>query len=272
VALPPATATWDDWAAAVDKVAKATKVPFGMAWDRSGHRFAGPAISYGAKYFGPDGKPAVIDDGFKAMASRFVKWNQDGTVDKGVWGAAGAGTYRDAFEEFANAQVIVHLSGRWGLGSLQKEIGDAFDWVAAPNPCGPAACSGMPGGASLVAFKETKNPKEVARFLDWLASEPVYAEYMAMTANIPAHAGLQHGGVKYNLSPATTAAMAVFVDNATLLSPVAYKLQGDPLTGSIFTATVQRLGQAINGQLTLDEAYDRITADVAQAVTTAAQK
>ena len=34
------------------------------------------------------------------------------------------------------------------------------------------------------------------------------------------------------------------------LSPIAYQLQGNPLTGTIFTATVQRLSQAINGQLT----------------------
>ena len=47
VPLPGPKATWDDWAAAVEKVAKATNTPFGMAWDRTGHRFAGPAISYG---------------------------------------------------------------------------------------------------------------------------------------------------------------------------------------------------------------------------------
>ena len=59
-----------------------------MAWDRSGHRFSGPAISYGAKYFAPDGTPDVIDDGFKAMASNFVNWNQDGTMPKEVWGGS----------------------------------------------------------------------------------------------------------------------------------------------------------------------------------------
>ena len=37
------------------------------------------------------------------------------------------------------------------------------------DPCGPAACSGMPGGAAFVAFKQTKSPEEVAKFLDWLA-------------------------------------------------------------------------------------------------------
>src|SRR5215831_20262356 len=50
VPLPGPKATWDEWATATRKVAKATQVPFAMAFDRSGHRFAGPAISMGAKY------------------------------------------------------------------------------------------------------------------------------------------------------------------------------------------------------------------------------
>lgn len=271
VALPGPAATWDDWAAAVAKVAKATDTPFGMAWDRSGHRFAGAAISQGAKYFDANGNPAVVDDGFRAMASRFVKWNQDGVVEKDVWAAAGGG-YRDAFEEFANARIVLYLSGSWQLSRLQKQIGDGFDWVVVPNPCGPASCTGMPGGASFVAFKQTKSPKEVARWLDWLASEPVYAEWMAMTSNIPGHAALQKGGVKYHLTPAGTAAIEAFSLNASKISPVAYQLQGYPLSGSLFNPVVDRLSQAINGQITLDQAYQRITSDVADAIAAASKK
>lgn len=262
VPLPDAKATWDDWAAAVDRVAKATGTPYGMAWDRSGHRFGGPAISYGAKFFAPDGTPAVVDAGFKAMASRFVKWNADGTVEKDVWAATGGG-YRDAFEEFANGKIVLYLSGSWQLSRMQKQIGDAFDWVAAPNPCGPAACSGMPGGAAYVALKQTKSPKEVAAFLDYLASEPVHREMMARTVNVPAHLGLQKAGVAYELSPAAGAAMQVFVQSASALSPVAYQYQGYRYNRVIFDATVDRISQAIAGQITLDQAYERITSDIA---------
>ena len=51
---------------------------------------------------------------------------------------------------------------------MGSQIGKAFDWVAVPNPCGPAACTGIPGGAAYVALKRTKSPKEVGRFLDFL--------------------------------------------------------------------------------------------------------
>ena len=48
VEMPGEDATWEDWAEASRAVAEATDTPFPMAIDRTGHRFAGPAISYGA--------------------------------------------------------------------------------------------------------------------------------------------------------------------------------------------------------------------------------
>lgn len=261
VPLPGPAATWDDWAAATQKVAKATGTPYGMAWDRSGHRFGGPAVSYGAAYFGADGAPAVVDDGFKAIAGRFLRWAKDGTVMPDVWAAAGGG-YRDAFEEFRNGKAVLYLSGSWQLNRMQQQIGDSFEWQAVPNPCGPAACSGMPGGAAYVALKGTKSPKEVAAFLDYLASAPVYGRMMADTANISAHAGLRSQGVTYALSPAATAAMQVFTASANAIAPAAYRLQGYRYNRVLFDATADRLSQAIAGQITADQAYERITADV----------
>lgn len=273
VPLPGPTATWDDWAAAVDKVAKATKVPFGMAWDRSGHRFSGPAISYGAKYFKADGTPDVVDDGFKTMAGKFVGWAKDGTIDKDVWVSASGAGYRDAFSEFQNGQIVLYYSGSWQLQRLIKQIGDGFDWVVVGDPCGPAACTGMPGGAIFTAFKQTKNPAAVARYLDWFAQPQHYAELMSKTANIPSQADLLASGtVKYDLPPAGNAAMQAFVAAATKLSPLAYRLQGYKHAFQIYNPTADRLSQVIAGQITLDQAYARITEDVADALAAAAKQ
>jgi alpha-1,4-digalacturonate transport system substrate-binding protein len=265
VALPGPNATWDDWAAATKKVAKATEVPFAMAFDRSGHRFAGAAISEGAKIFDAKGN-LVIDAGYKAMAKKLYDWNRDGTMPKEVWGGVGGSTYRDAFEEFANARVVLYLSGSWQINRMDKQIGKSFDWIAVPNPCGPGGCTGMPGGAAFVALKRTKNPKDVGRFLDFLASEPVYAEYMAKTDNIPAHVGVAKKGVDYKVSPAAKAALNVFVGDVAKLSPIAYEIQGYKLNRALFNPTAQRLGQAIAGEMSLDDALKRITADIDEQV------
>lgn len=72
IPLPGPKATWDDWAKAAKAVAEKTQVPFPIAFDRSGHRVFGPVISEGGKIFDEKGEPAVVDDGFKAMAQRFT--------------------------------------------------------------------------------------------------------------------------------------------------------------------------------------------------------
>ena len=261
VPLPGANATWDDWANATRQVAKATQVPFAMAFDRSGHRFAGAAISQGAKIFDASGS-LVIDDGYKAMAKKVYDWNRDGTMPKEVWGGVGGSSYRDAFEEFANARVVLYLSGSWQINRMEKQIGKNFDWIAVPDPCGPGGCTGMPGGAAFVALKRTKNPKDVGRFLDFLASEPVYAEYMVKTENIPAHAAVASKGVDYKVSPAAKAALTVFVGDVGKLSPIAYQIQGYQYNRALFNPTVTRLGQAIAGEMSLDDALKRISADI----------
>jgi alpha-1,4-digalacturonate transport system substrate-binding protein len=155
---------------------------------------------------------------------------------------------------------------------MEKQIGDGFEWQVVPNPCGPAACSGMPGGAEFVAFKQTRHPKEVAAFLDFLASEPIYADWMAMTSNIPANAALQKQGIAYRLSPAGAAAMNVFAQQGAEIAPLAYRLQGYRYKQVIFNPIADRLGQAVTGQITADQAFARITADIKDQLATAAKK
>jgi alpha-1,4-digalacturonate transport system substrate-binding protein len=208
VAIPGPKATWDDWIKASTQVAKATQIKAGSAWDRSGHRFAGPAISYGAKIFDAKGNP-VIDAGYKNAVTKFVGWHKDGSMMREVWAGTGGSTYASSIDEFVNGNVAMVLAGSWQIGNLQKKVGTNFDWVAVPNPCGPAACSGIPGGAAWVALKTSKSPKEVAAFLDFMASETNYAEFTAKTNNIPAHAGLAKKGINYtNAEPAAKAAFA----------------------------------------------------------------
>lgn len=266
VALPGPKATWDEWVEAARKVSKATQTPAALAWDRSGHRFAGPAISYGAKIFDAKGD-LVLDDGYKTTVNKFVAWHKDGAMLKEVWAGSGGSTYADSIGEFKNGRVAMVLSGSWQINRLQKDIGNAFDWVAVPNPCGPAACSGIPGGAAWVALKTSKSPKEVGMFLDFIASEANYAEFTGKTNNIPAHAGLAKKGVSYpGAQPGAQAALASFSKGVASLSPVAYQFQGYKYNRAIMLPTVTRVTQAIVGEMSTDEALNKIGADMADAV------
>jgi len=266
VAIPGPKATWDEWVEAARKVSKATQTPAALAWDRSGHRFAGPAISYGAKIFDAKGD-LVLDDGYKAAVSKFVAWHKDGAMLKEVWGGSGGSTYADSIGEFKNGRVAMVLSGSWQINRLQKDIGNAFDWTAVPNPCGPAACTGIPGGAAWVALKTSKSPKEVGAFLEFMAQEANYSEFTSKTENIPAHSGLAKKGVNYaTATPAARAALGVFSSGVANLSPVAFQFQGYKFNRAIMLPTVARVTQAIVGEMSVDEAFTKIGADMTDAV------
>jgi alpha-1,4-digalacturonate transport system substrate-binding protein len=254
--------TWEEWADVTRQVAEATGTPFAMVMDRSGHRLAGPAISEGAKLFDDEGYPAIDDEGFRKIAELMIQWHEDGTMMPDVWMGSG-GSYAAGNEQFINAQVALYMSGSWQIGQFNEKIGDAFDWEAVPNPCGPAACTGMPGGAALVGIADTEHPEEVARVMEYLAQEDALSEFYARTLFIPGHLGLAEKGVDFQADlPQTTKSLTVFASQVPKLSPIAYQLQGYPYNRVIFNAISDRLTQALVGELTLDEAIQRMQEDI----------
>ena len=267
VALPDEKATWDDWAAAAKKVADSQKVPYALALDRSGHRITGPNISFGANYVGGDDMPAPLDQGAKDFIAKFVGWNNDGIAEKDVWVSAAGTTYRAAAEDFINAQLVYYYSGSWQVPNLAAKIGGNFDWVATGSPCGPTACSGMPGGAGLVAVKYTKNPQDVGRVMDYLASEPVAKEFAERTLFLPANKAVIAKGLDFKTDDANAkGALNAFVKATSTTAPVALKLPGWRWSDAYYSALVSRVSQAIAGELSLEDAYKRIDEDVAAKV------
>jgi alpha-1,4-digalacturonate transport system substrate-binding protein len=267
VAIPGKEATWDDWAKAAKAVAENQQVPFAMALDRSGHRLTGPVLSYGANYIGADGKPAPIDQGAKDFLKKFVGWIEDGTMSKDVWVSAAGSTYRAAADDFINGQLVYYYSGSWQVPSFSTKIGTNFDWVATGSPCGPVNCTGMPGGAGLVAIKYTKNPAEVAKVMDYLAREDIVKEFSERTLFLPAHKGLIAKGLDFKTDDAQAKeALNAFVAATGALSELAQKLPGWFWADTFYGAMVTRVSQAAAGEMPMDEAFTRIDADIAAKV------
>ncbi|MEI2297209.1 ABC transporter substrate-binding protein [Ensifer sp. MJa1] len=267
VAIPGKDATWDDWAKAAKQVAENQQVPFPMALDRSGHRLSGPNLAYGGNYIGGDGKPAPLDDGTKSFLKTFVGWVADGTMSKDVWVSAAGSTYRAAADDFINGQLVYYYSGSWQVPNFSTKIGTNFDWVATGSPCGPANCTGMTGGAGLVAIKYTKNPTEVAKVMDYLASEPIVKEFSERTLFLPAHKGVLAKGLDFKTDDAQAkAALNGFVEAGKSLSDEARKLPGWLWSDAVYGALVTRVSQAAAGEMTVDEAFTRIDSDIATKV------
>ena len=270
VEVPEAGATWEEWADAAAQVQDATGSYAGMVMDRSGHRMAGPAMSYGAKYFDDEGKLA-IDDGFKTFSQMMIDWHQSGLVPADIWPAVSGSKYANGNEMFFNQDTPFYMSGSWNTGNVQGNVGDKFDWSVVPVPCGPEGCGVMPGGAGLVAFKsgDAEQEEAAANFVAWMAEAEQAREWYTRTFAIPAHAALQEAGLDYASAGASenvASALDAFTKMAAAAAeqtPQAYDLQGNPKNFVIFNATTQYLAAAMNGELTLDEAIAKIEEEVA---------
>jgi len=263
VPLPGEKATWDEWVEAAGKVQDSQQLNAAIAIDRSGHRISGPNVSYGANYIGADRLPAPVDDGVKAFAQRLVEWTAAGRMNKETWVSASGTTYRAGAEDFINAQVAFYYSGSWQIANLSTKIGKNFDWVATGSPCGTAGCSGLSGGAGLVAIKYTKNPAEVGKVLDFLAREDIVREFTERTLFLPAHKGVLAGPIDFKTDdPNVRAALDVFVAATKNVLPNAAALPAWKWGSAYYGALVTRISQVMAGELSLDDAYQRIDDDI----------
>ena len=268
VAMPGEGATWDDWVEASAEVAEALDLPAAFAIDRSGHRISGPNVSYGADYVLPDGMPAPVDDGVRTFVGKLVGWTEEGKMLEEVWVSAAGSTYRAAADDFINAQIPFYYSGSWQVANLSTKIGDAFDWVATGSPCGTEACSGLAGGAALVAVKYTRNPEEVAKVMEYLASEPVVREFTERTLFLPAHQGIvQAGELQFDSDdPNVQPALDKFIAASQEIAPAAAKLPPWKWANAYYAALVTRTSQVMAGELSLEDAFARMDQDIADQV------
>ncbi|WP_425040092.1 ABC transporter substrate-binding protein [Primorskyibacter sp. S187A] len=266
VDMPGEGATWDDWAAALTEVKDTLGLTAGLAMDRTAHRMAGPAFSYGAAFFNDAGEPILVDDGFRTFAEKFLEWHTSGLMPAEGWPAGSGTQYRNAAPLFLSGDVAMHMSGSWMINNYAENIKD-FEWQAVPIPCGPGGCGAMPGGAGVVAFKSTSQPEAAAAFVDFLAQKDNAAMFAAATRQIPAHAELQAEGVDYgDIAPEIAQALSVFAANAGVAAestPQAYTFQGYNKNFVIYGVVPDYMTKAITGEMTLDEALSAIDADVA---------
>jgi alpha-1,4-digalacturonate transport system substrate-binding protein len=220
----------------------------------------------GASFFDADGNWTIDSEGFRSFAEIIKGWHDKGITPKEVWLGSG-GSYAQAGDYFVNAELVMYMSGNWNIGRFTNDIGDAFDWDVVPNPTGPGGSTGLPGGASIAAFKSTEYPEEVARVMEYLIQEDVVAEFAARTLFIPGQLTVAGKGVDYATDlPAARSALNGYLSEVPKLQDQAFQLFYNPVARVYYTESVNRLTQWILGELSLDEAIARVQQSLDEAI------
>jgi alpha-1,4-digalacturonate transport system substrate-binding protein len=254
--------TWEAWETATRAVQEALSTEdepiYGMLIDRSGHRFWGPSLSLCATYFDRSGSGNITIDseGFRTTANMLYDWHVTGLTALDVWAAPGQ-QYIDPGDIFEDGRAAFHFSGSWKVSDYQ-EIDD-FDWEVVPSPVGPCGSSGMVGGGVIVAMAGTQHPQEVGDLLSYLTQVETMERFYGEALYLPGHSQLIESGIDY---PTNAAALNTFTTELGKVNPEAYELQYNSASGEIHSLIRVRLSQVMSDELTLDEAFEGLQADL----------
>ncbi len=270
IALPGEGTTWEEWTDLTIQVAEATGVQYAISIDRTGHRFAGPAMSMGATLINADGNFTVDTPGFRAFAEIVKGWFDDGITPQEVW--LGAEPVNSCITAFKSGQLVMCMSGSWQINGLANDVGDAFDWVVVPNPTGAGGSTGIAGGSAVVGFAGTQHPQEVARLIEFLIQAENYSAFSAGTSSLPAQSEVAAQGVAFsNDNPFVLAALDAYTAEVTKLSDQAVSLNVHPYAFAYYRNSANRIAQYLSGELTLDEMLVNLQQDIDNAIAEAQQ-
>jgi alpha-1,4-digalacturonate transport system substrate-binding protein len=258
-------ATWEDWTEATKAVAEATGTQYAISIDRTGHRFAGPAMSMGATLIDANGNFTVDTPGFRAFAELLKSWHDEGITPPEVWLVGDS--LNNCIDWFKSADLVMCMSGSWQINGVAGDVGDAFDWVVVPNPTGDGGSTGVAGGSAVVAFADTEYPEAVALLMEFLIQAENYSAFSAGTLALPAHSGVAAAGVDFNTdNESVLGALASYTAEVPKLQDQAVGLNVHPFAFAYYRNSANRIAQYLTGELTLDEAMERLQQDIDDAI------
>jgi len=265
VELPGEGASWADWTEATQAVAEATGTQYAISIDRTGHRFAGPAMSMGATLIDADGNFTVDTPGFRSFAETLNGWHEDGITPPEVWLVGDS--LNSCVDWFKSADLVMCMSGSWQINGLAGDIGDAFDWVVVPNPTGDGGSTGVAGGSAVVAFADSEYPEAVGLLMEYLIQAENYGAFSAGTLALPAHNGVAAAGVEFDTDDASVlGALAGFTAEVPKLQDQAVGLNVHPFAFAYYRNSANRIAQYLTGELSLDDAMSRLQSDIDAAI------
>jgi alpha-1,4-digalacturonate transport system substrate-binding protein len=265
IEVPGEGTTWDEWTEITKQVAEATGVQFAISIDRTGHRFAGPAMSNGATLIDADGNFTVDTPGYRSFAELLNSWHEEGITPNEVWLVGDS--LNNCIDFFKSGDLVMCMTGSWQINGVANDVGDAFDWVVVPNPSGDGGSTGVAGGAGIVAFGDTEHPEAVAKLMEYLIQAENYSAFSAGTLSLPAQTEVATQGVDFDTdNEAVLNALSTFTAEIPKLQDQAVALNVHPFAFAYYRNSANRIAQYLTAELTLDEALQRLQQDIDDAI------
>jgi alpha-1,4-digalacturonate transport system substrate-binding protein len=265
IELPGEGTTWEEWTELTKQVAEATGVQYAISIDRTGHRFAGPAMSMGATLIDSDGNFTVDTAGFRDFAELLNSWHEEGITPSEVWLVGDS--LNNCIDYVISGELVMCMSGSWQIGRMAADVGDAFDWVVVPNPSGAGGSTGVAGGSAVVAFADTEYPEATAALMEFLIQAENYGAFSAGTLALPANKDVASQGVAFETDDASVlGALAAYTAEVPKLQDQAVGLNVHPFAFAYYRNSANRIAQYLTGELTLDEAMERLQQDIDDAI------
>ncbi len=265
VDVPGEGTTWEEWTALTRQVAEATGVQYAISVDRTGHRFAGPAMSMGATLIDAGGNFTIDTAGYRAFAELLNSWIEEGITPPEVWLVGDS--LNNCIDLFKSGDLVMCMTGSWQINGVASDVGDAFDWVVVPNPTGPGGSTGVAGGSAVVAFADTQHPEAVAALMEFLIQPENYAAFSAGTLSLPAQIEVASSGVDFQTdNPDVLAALSAYTAEIPKLQDQAVGLNVHPFAFAYYRNSANRIAQYLTGELSLDDALARLQQDIDDAI------
>ncbi|MEF2277801.1 sugar ABC transporter substrate-binding protein [Deinococcus sp. YIM 134068] len=241
--------TWAQWRQALETVTKNSKCRFGLSFDYTTLRFSTMLYQAGGRYLDASGKKMAVNTPQSERAiDFFADMVKDGLIPRSQWLSG-----EDPSSLFKSGLSAMYMSGNWNLTQLSQVKN--FQWGVAPLPKDKIR-STVPGGKFLMGFKDSRNPAEGAKFIQWLTGKDINIAFSKDNMTLSARKDAR--GVKYGTFDDE---IAIYQSDLSITPSYVGRDWSNPAMAKINTFIRDQIVKVLLGQQTSKQALEAITAE-----------
>lgn len=161
--------------------------------------------------------------------------------------------FTNLYQGFAQQDFSMMVHGPWVANELRKRHTELDNlWATAPMPMKKSRAS-LAGGASLVIFKNTKNPDAAWKWIEFLSMKETQVEFFRMTSDLPARLSAWEEPELINDEVAST-----FYQQLQAVEPTPQIAEWE----QIYVKLQEHLEAVIHDKMNLDEMIEKLNREV----------